>query len=745
MKNVDMKFHVTGESVFIDDLPAPEGLLEAAVFGSPFAAGKVKSLDVSGALESKGVVAVITADDIPGRNQVGSIIEDEPLLAEGEVHFIGHPVAVVLATTREAALFARKKIQIEVDPHEAVTDPRVAFEKGDLIAPSRTFRLGDVDAAYENCDVVIEGRAESGGQEHFYLETQVAMSMPLERGGIFCYSSTQNPTAVQKMIARVLGVSMNLVEVDTRRLGGAFGGKEEQATPWACMTAVAARVTGRPVRLMLPRNDDLLMTGKRHPYSSDFKIGLKSDGTILCYEADIFQNAGASADLSTSVLERTLLHCTNSYFVPNVRVTATPCRTNLPPFTAYRGFGGPQGMFVIEAAIDKAADHLGMSAAEIQKKNLLSEGDAFPYGQEAEHCRIKRCFDELKTFTDYEKRIFGVKDFNGQNDRFKKGLSIQPVTFGISFTTIFLNQARCLVHVYTDGSVSVSTGAVEMGQGVNMKMLLIAAKVFGIDSSRVKVETTNTSRVANTSPTAASSGADLNGKAVEVACTEILSRLKEFAKVEYSADEVSVENEKLILDGKESEIGWDELITQAYFSRVNLSEEGHFATPKLYFDKRIEKGHAFAYHAYGAALSEVTVDGLLGTYTIDRVDIVHDFGQSLNPLIDKGQVEGALVQGIGWLTMEDLKISEDGRMRNASTSAYKVPDAGFIPEINIQFLKDADNPYAVMNSKAIGEPPFMYGLGSYFALLNAVKAFGKKISYDAPLIPEKLWGYLNEN
>jgi len=744
LKNTDSIKHVKGESLFLDDITPPEGTLHGYVFYSPAAHGKIKKIDYKDALSQPGVAGIIKADDIQGENQIGGVILDENLFAEDTVHFIGHPIALVVADTLKNARLASRKIKLEIEKLPPVLDPREAAAKNELIIPPKTFAMGDTDFAWSSCDIIVEGRADSGGQEHLYLETQSALSIPVEGGGIKIISSTQGPTAVQKMAARVLGIPMNKIEVDVSRLGGGFGGKEDQATPWAVMTAVAAMKLNRPVKLVLPRQDDIRITGKRHPYSSDFKIGLSNDGKIIAYEVQFYQNAGAAADLSTAILDRTLFHCTNSYFIPNVKATAYSCRTNLPPFTAFRGFGGPQGMFVIESAIYKAASVMGVSPYHLQKINLLNEGDEFPYGQKIQNCNIGRCYSSLENKINIENVLNDIKDFNAKNKLVKKGAAIMPVSFGISFTTSFLNQASALVHIYTDGSINVSTAAVEMGQGVNAKMRVIAAEKLGVNIDRIKIETTNTSRVANTSPTAASKGADLNGFAVIDACKILMDRLKLVAAQELfvdSPEDIEIKNEVISFEGKPAHLTFDTLIQKAYVKRISLSAQAHHATPHVYFDQKTCKGNPFAYHSFGAALIQVTLDCLRGIYIIDSVDVVHDFGDSIESMIDLGQAEGAIAQGIGWMTMEELIWNSDGRLLTDALSTYKVPDIhASAKEINIESLKDAPNPFGPLKSKAIGEPPFMYGIGAFFALKNAIGAFNPNADMDftAPLTPEKV-------
>jgi xanthine dehydrogenase large subunit len=610
-----------------------------------------------------------------------------------------------------------------------------------LLSASRTFKLGESGETLGKCKYVFSGTAETNGQEHLYIETQGAYALPVEGGNIRIYSSTQGPTAVQRHTAEVLGVPMHRVEVDVTRLGGGFGGKEDQATSWAIFCALAAWHLKRPVKYSLHRMEDMRMTGKRNPYSSDFTIGLDENLKILAYEATFYQNGGAAADLSPAILERTLFHCNNTYYIPNVTAVAHSCKTHLPPNTAFRGFGGPQGMFVIEAAIAAAADKIGVSASEIQKKNLLRTGDEFPYGQLAES-EADACWDKATELYDIHAIRKEIALFNASNSLFKKGISFMPICFGISFTKTLMNQSRALVHVYTDGSVGVSTGAVEMGQGVNTKMLQVAAAAFSIDPARVKINTTNTYRIANTSPSAASATADLNGKAVWMACGEIMKRMKEKAAADNGCDpaDISFQNEEVWIHGKKV-MSWAELVTVCFINRISLSEHAHYATPETYFDSSKEKGHPFAYHVYGTAITVVTVDCIRGTYEIDSVKMVHDFGSSMNPIVDKGQIEGGLVQGIGWMTMEEIIYDREGRLRSNALSTYKVPDIYSVPkDVQLHFLETQNDNLAIFRSKAVGEPPLMYGIGTFFAIRDAVKAFHpeSKIQFSAPLTPEKV-------
>lgn len=739
----DAELHVRGEARFVRDLFNPQNLLHAAVFCSDIAHGEIIKLDTRPALQIEGVKAVFTAKDIMGINQIGNIVEDEPLLAETKVNYIGESIALVIAKSPEIARKACAKIIVEYKPLPAVFDARLAYEQGLIHPPERTITFGDINKAWLESDVIVEGRVDNGAQEHVYMETQSAIAVPLEHGGIKLYSATQSPTFTQKITAQVINCAMHQVEVDVLRLGGGFGGKEEQATRWAVFAALAAKKLQQPVKIILTRDEDMRLTGKRHPYSSDFKIGLTKQGKILAYQVFCYQNAGATTDLSPAILDRTLAHITNSYYIPNLKATAVSCKTNLPSNTAFRGFGAPQGIFIIESAIYQAAQVLGIDATQIQSQNLLQEGDFFPYGMSVQYCKAKNCWDSLQQHyqvTEQQKRI---SEFNKNHDLHKKGLALTPLCFAISFNTTFLNQARALVHVYTDGSINISTAAVEMGQGVKAKIRQVAATVFGLKIEKIKLESTNTGRVSNMSPTAASVGADLNGHATRLACEKILQRLKKVAASHLNTHgKISIQNETVYIDHQASHLNWSQLIEIAYLQRINLSAQAHYATPKLNWnwDKIGQPQKPFSYHVFGAALTEVTLDCLRGIYQIDNVKIIHDAGKSLNPLIDKGQVEGALLQGIGMMTLEEIKHDKQGGLLTYNLANYKIPDIYFAPEIKTQFLEHADNPTGLFGSKAVGEPPFIYGIGSYFAICNAMRAFKSdvKLAFDAPLTPEKV-------
>jgi len=750
MKNLDSYSHLRGESLYIDDINPEQGCLYGLVFDAPVAHAKITDLDIAKAEELEGIVKIFTHKDIPGDNQIGGIIPDEPLLAESNIHFWGQPIAFIVAESEAIAKKARALITLKTDNLPVITSATEAFKKGQFVCAPRTFKMGDTAQAFKNCDYVLEDTAFSNGQEHLYLETQGAYAVYKENGKIKVTSSTQGPTQVQKAIAKVLGVGMHQIEVDVLRLGGGFGGKEDQATAWAVMAALATKTLQKPVKFVLNRHDDLRMTGKRHPYESTFKIGLNKDLKIQAFRATFLQNSGAAADLSPAIAERTLFHATNAYNIKNVLTTVHSCKTNLPPNTAFRGFGGPQGMFVIESAIAKAAEKIGVPAYKIQEANLLQDNDVFSYGQIATQTEAKSCWQTaLKNF-EFDKTLASVKQFNSQNNGLKKGLSLMPICFGISFTNTPMNHARALVHIYQDGSVGFSTGAVEMGQGVNTKLQQIVIQTFGINIEKVSIETTNTTRVANTSPTAASSTADLNGKALLKACQALKERLLKVASqnLNCAISDLYLKNNSVYFKDKITDLSWESLVQTAFLQRVSLSEQGHYATPKIHFDKSTEKGHPFAYHVYGTALTEATVDCIRGTYEINSVKIVHDFGSSMNMDIDLGQIEGALAQGIGWMTMEELAYADDGRLLSNALSTYKVPDVYAMPEIvEVKALESKGHDMAILKSKAVGEPPLMYGIGTYFAIQNAIKAFNNdyNLKFDAPLTPEKVLTALYPN
>ena len=744
MKFDEVELHLSGASRFIDDMPEPAMLLHGAVCCANVPHAKIVSLDSARARAMAGVCGVFTAKDIPGQNQLGRIIKDEPLLADGEVHFVGQPIAFVIATSPQLARRAAASIEVAYELRPACFDPVAAHANGDLIAPSRTVAMGDTLGAFASCAHVIEGSCDSGGQEHLYMETQGAIAYPLEGDRIKIFAGTQSPTGVQQVTSWVLGVPMHKIEVEVVRLGGGFGGKEDQATPWAVLCALGARFAKRPVKFVLSREEDMRCTGKRHPYHSRYKIGLDAGGKVLAYEATFFQNAGAAADLSTSILERSLFHATGPYFIPNVKVTGHSCRTNLPPFTAFRGFGAPQAVFVIECAMTHAAAVLGMPPENLRETNVIGHGEQFYFGMKAQSPLAGLAITHLKESSKFGAMRREAAIFNATNSRVKKGLALIPIGFGISFTSKFLNQAGALVHIYLDGSVHVSSGAVEMGQGVSRKICVIAARVLGISAEDITIAATDTTRVPNSSPTAASSGADLNGGAVKLACQMLRERLLAFAATHLNlpVSELSIHNGQFV-DGKGSaHMSWAALVEAAYMNRINLSAQALYTPPGLDYDKSLEQGSPFAYHVFGACITEVAVDLLRGTFSLSKIHILHDAGQSLVREVDIGQVEGALMQGIGWATMEHLVYGDDGRLKSNALASYKVPDLHFIPEeLNVSFIEESLNPAAVYSSKGIGEPPLLYGLATYFAIWDALastRSPSKVFDFALPFTNERI-------
>jgi len=749
MKTIpEASLNLKGETKYIDDLIEARGLLHGAICPTPCSRGILGKIDASRALALDPSVRIYGAGDVPGKNQLGGIVADEPLFAEGEWGYKGQPLALVLASSRALARRAAELVAIDYEELPPIVDAREAARLGHFVLPSRTMKSGDPEAAFARCATVVSGTVESDGQEHVYLETQGAVAEPREGGGVRVISGTQSPTGVQVAIAGVLGLPMSQVEVEASRLGGAFGGKEDQGSEWAALAALGASLSGLPVKVYLRRRDDMRFTGKRHPYSSDYRIGLDAGGKILAFEADYYQNSGACCDLSPAILSRTLFHAANAYRIPNLRVTGHMCRTNLPPFTAFRGFGAPQGVFVIEAALDAAAAKGGWDPVELRRRNLLAEGDVFHFGQPVSDCRAARTVDRLLERSRWAELQAEIDSFNASNRLRKRGAAILPLCFGVSFTKLMMNQGGALVHVYRDGSVSVSTGAVEMGQQVARKIQVVVARTLGLPEELVKVVATRTGSVANTFPTAASTGSDINGMAALAACEEIRGRLLGFAARSLGVDkgELRIESGMVVKGCQRTELTWASLVDGAHAERVDLSAHGFYATPGLFYDAQAERGSPFAYHVYGCAAVSATLDVLRGTYRLDSATIVHDGGESIDRSVDLGQVEGAFAQGAGWSVLEDLKYDAKGSLLSDTLSTYKLPDLGFLPDVDVEFLENAGNPRAVLRSKAIGEPPFLYGIAAYFAVLDALRAARPDLPafYDLPMTPEKALMHLAE-
>ncbi len=750
----ESELNVSGSTLYIDDLPEPPGLLHAVIVPSPTARGVLRGLDARQATALDPSLRVLTAQDIPGGNELGEGSPNEPLLVSGEWSYAGQPLALVLASSPLLARRAASLVRVEYEKLRPVLDAREAAKSNDFFIPPRTMASGDVQAAIARCALVVEGRVDSGGQEHVYLETQAALAQAIEGGRIRIVSGTQSPSGVQATVARILGLPMNAVEIEAPRLGGAFGGKEEQGALWAALAALGAYLLRKPVKIVLERREDMRWSGKRHPYSTDYRIGLDAEGRILAFEADYYQNAGALCDLSPAILSRTLFHAAGAYHIPNVRVTGRSCRTNLPPFTAFRGFGAPQAFFVIESAIDAAARKGGWDPAELRRRNLVSEGDCFHYGQIASDCRAAKCFDRLVELCRWTELRAEIESHNASNTIEKRGAALIPICFGISFTKLVMNQGGALVHVYRDGSVSVSTGAVEMGQQVARKLQLIASRTLGVSEDLVRVECTRTSTVANTYPTAASTGSDINGMAVLAACEEIGGRLLALAAriLGVDAGGLRIEGGAVVRGCEPSALDWKTLVDRAHLERIDLSAHGFYATPGLVYDTKAEHGSPFAYHVYGCAALSATVDVLRGSYRFDEAWIVHDSGECIDRAVDLGQIEGAFAQGLGWAALEELLFDDQGSLVSDTLSTYKLPNLRFMPRRTTVEILESANPRAVMRSKAVGEPPLLYGIAGYFAVLDALRAAvdgatstaseTAGLGYDLPMTPEKVLDFL---
>jgi xanthine dehydrogenase large subunit len=735
--------HVQGSAEYIDDIPEPVGTLHIAVGGTPVARGRLRGIDLSGVHATPGVVAVITAADIPGKNDVSPALGDEPVLVQDEVLFHQQPVFAVVATSRDAARRAALRGKIEVDAETPNVTVEQGRASGEVVLPDYAFINGDAAKAIAAAPLRSAGRISIGGQEHFYLEGQVALAVPGEDGAMLVYSSTQHPSEVQHVTARVLGVPDSFVTCRVRRMGGGFGGKETQATQWAAIAAVAARVTGRPCKFRLDRDADMAMTGKRHDFAVAYVVGYDADGRIRAVDLDLDARCGCSADCSIGVVDRAMFHADNAYFLPESRINTRRVKTNTVSNTAFRGFGGPQGMMAIERVIDAIAWELGLDPLDVRKANLYGPGrDVTPYGQTVEdHDVAPALIEQLERSSNYRGRRQEIAAFNARSPILKRGIALTPVKFGISFTLTHMNQAGALVHVYQDGSVHLNHGGTEMGQGLFQKVAQVAAEEFGIGLDRVHITATSTDKVPNTSATAASSGTDLNGMAVLLAAHQIKARLIDFASETWNvpADLISFRDDRVFI-GNES-VPFGELTKKAHMARVHLSAAGFYKTPKLYWDRDQGKGRPFFYYAYGAACSEVAIDILTGEMSVRRVDILHDVGRSINPALDIGQIEGAFVQGMGWLTTEELVYDDKGRLLTHAPSTYKIPVASDVPvDFRVALFDGSNREETVYRSKAVGEPPLMLGISVFAAIADAISSVhpGKPVALDAPATPEAI-------
>jgi xanthine dehydrogenase large subunit len=735
--------HVQGAAEYIDDIPEPAGTLHIAVGGAPIARGTIRGIDVSEVRAAPGVVAVITAEDIPGKNDISPANSDEPVFAQTRIDFHSQPVFAVVATTRDAARRAvlRGKIDAEAEkPNVTVEQGKAA---GEVVLADYAFINGDVAEALARAPLRGAGTLQVGGQEHFYLEGQVALAVPGEDGAVLVYSSTQHPSEVQHIVARVLGAPDSFVTCTVRRMGGGFGGKETQATQWAVIAALAARVTGRACKYRLDRDADMVMTGKRHDFSIEYTVGYDSDGRIRAVNLDLDARCGCSADVSLGVVDRAMFHADNTYFLGPSRIHSRRVKTNTVSNTAFRGFGGPQGMMAIERVIDAIAWKLGRDPLDVRKVNLYGAGrDVTPYGQTVEdHDVALRLIEQLEQTSKYRSRRNEIEQFNERSPVLKRGIALTPVKFGISFTLQHLNQAGALVHVYQDGSVHLNHGGTEMGQGLFQKVAQVAAEEFGIGLDRVHITATSTDKVPNTSATAASSGTDMNGMAVQLATREIKARLTRFASETWNVPEnlISFRDDRVFI-GNQS-IPFGELTKKAYAGRIHLSSAGYYKTPKLHWDRDRGKGRPFFYYAYGAACSEVVIDILTGEMKVLRADVLHDVGRSINPALDIGQIEGGFVQGMGWLTTEELVYDDKGRLLTHAPSTYKIPVASDVPaSFRVDLFDNANREDTIYRSKAVGEPPLMLAISVFAAIADAIHSLqpSRPVELDAPATPEAI-------
>jgi xanthine dehydrogenase large subunit len=720
--------HVTGRARYVDDLwPSLPRLAHAWPVTAPHARARVVSIDASAAQNAAGVSCVLTAADVTGENDTGPARHDEPLFPS-EVSYHGQPVAWVIADSEDEARRASSLVRATFEPLPPVLSIEHAIREQSFLTDVERMRRGKPEEAMLAAPNRLEGELFIGGQEHFYLETQAALAWVDESEALFVQSSTQHPTETQEIVARVLGVPKNEVVVQCLRMGGAFGGKETQANAWAAVAALAAKKLSRPVRVRLTRAQDMAMTGKRHPFLGRFRVGFSNEGVLSALKLELYCDGGWSLDLSAPILARAMFHADNCYLLGNVEILGRACRTNHVSHTAFRGFGGPQGMVVVEEILDRVARRLGVPAHTVRERNFYRPGDETHYGQEVKDAeRIARIWGELKESSRFVQRRSEIAAFNAASPHTKRALAMTPVKFGISFTTAFYNQAGALVLIYKDGSVQVNHGGTEMGQGLHTKVQQIAAEALGLPLSAVRIMPTRTDKVPNTSATAASSGSDLNGAAVRVACETLRGRLAAVAAETFGTqpEALTFRNGRIYRGDTGASMAFGDAVTQAYLERVSLFATGHYATPNLHFDKQKGTGKPFHYFAFGAAATEVEVDAWTGQYRFLRVDILHDVGDSMSPLVDRGQVEGGFIQGLGWLTTEELVWSAKGALQTAGASTYKLPTLGECPDdFRVELLKRAGEPGVVHGSKAVGEPPLMLAISAREALREAVAAFG---------------------
>ena len=737
------RLHVSGTAAYIDDIREPQGTLHLAPGLSPATRGRIKTLDLAKVRAAPGVVAVLTAADVPGHNNTSHAFNDDPLIADGAVVFRGQVIFVVVAQTRDQARRAARLAHVEIEEETPILTIEDALAADAKVLPDYDFRVGDPAQAIAQAPNQLAGMLRIGGQEHFYLEGQAAFAMPGEAGEMLVHSSTQDPTLLQSVVAGVLAMPNAFVTVETRRMGGAFGGKESQASQTGALAALAAHVTGQPCKLRLDRDDDFIITGKRHDFRADWTVGFDEAGRIAGYDVALNARCGCSVDLSPGVVDRAMFHAANAYHLPAASVLGRRLFTNTVSNTAFRGFGGPQGMLAIERAMDAIAHATGLDPLDVRKANLYRTGaDVTPYGMRVEDPDVLAgLIDKLEASSDYRARRAQIAAWNKANPIIKRGLALTPLQFGISFTLIHMNQAGALVHVYEDGSVHLNHGGTEMGQGLFTKAAQVVAEEFGIPLDWVRITATNTDKVPNASPTAASAGSDLNGMAAQVAAREIKTRMIALATEHYRtpADQIHF-RDGLVIIGNET-IPFPQLAKMCRQNRVQLSHAGFYKTPEIHWDRAARRGKPFLYFAYGAACAEVAIDILTGENRVTRVDILHDAGRSLNPALDIGQIEGGFVQGMGWLTTEELVFDGKGRLSTHAPSTYKIPVASDVPaDFRVALLDEPNRAATIYRSKAVGEPPLMLAISVYSAMLDALHSIapGKQVSLDTPATPERI-------
>ncbi len=742
---------VTGEAIyFVDRLEFPNQLHLYPIL-STVAHGNILAINLDKCRQVAGVERVITADDIPGHADIGPVLPGDLLLVKDKVEYVGQVIAIVAAQSMAIAKAAAALAVVDIQPLAAVVDIKQAHHLKHYVMEPHRHTMGDAQRGIQEAAQRLTGQLLIGGQEHFYLETQICSTVPTEEGGMLVFASTQHPSEVQKLVAQVIAVPLHKVMVDMRRMGGGFGGKETQAAQPACLAALASHLTGKPCKMRLPRELDMRMTGKRHPFLVEYQVGFTDDGLLMGLKLDLFADCGYSPVLSGSIVDRAMFHSDNAYYLGNAEITGYRCKTHRASNTAYRGFGGPQGMLAIENIMDHIARHLQADPLSIRKLNYYQkeQRNITHYGQTVTGNLLDEMTAELEQSSNYQQRRQEISTFNQQHSYMKKGLALTPVKFGISFTATFLNQGGALLHIYTDGSMHLNHGGTEMGQGLNTKVAQIVAQEFQVDIEHILVSATNTDKVPNTSPTAASSGTDLNGKAAQNAARTIKQRLITFAQAHYgiSAEQISFVNNHVKL--AEKIVSFAELVQQAYFAQVSLSSTGFYRTPKIFYDREQATGTPFYYYAFGMACSEVIIDTLTGVYKVLRADILHDVGDSLNPRIDIGQVEGGFIQGMGWLTMEELVWDDAGKLLTSNPMSYKIPAITDTPnDFRVKLLENRKNPEdTVFHSKAVGEPPFMLGISVWCALKDAVASltnYSCQPQLNTPATPEAiLWAVQN--